>query len=427
VIKLAGRDLPRGLFAAEYKRFSPRVGLAWQFMPKTVFRAGAGIFYSQTMWLEQQAAVVNPPFFASATLTGDIRTPDILLDQLLPKIDPANPGPNIGPRSFALPYRTPYATQWNANVQHAFTPDLLWESGYAGSSGRRVGLRYDQNQAVLDRPGVTTPIALRRPYPQYAETQTYANIGKSSYHSFFNRVERRFKSGFTVLGTWTWSHAMDTGINDTPKSDVRGNVAGSDWININWASSNLDQRHVFVTSLIYELPFGPGKALLSGGGVSGKIFGGWQINALTTFASGRPVDITISGDRANVGTSVAGTQRPIRTGPGNCSECRDSLRDRPRPTDYFRIADFTLPAVGTFGNSGRNPILGPGLNNWDLGLAKLTRLHERVSLQFRAEFFNTFNHAQFNPPAGSVNGAGFGSITSAREARDIQLALKLIF
>ncbi len=426
-ILLAGRELPRGLFNAEYRRFSPRLGLAWQLGRKTVFRAGAGIFYSQTMWLEQQASIVNPPFFASATLVGDARQPDILLDQLLPRIDPANPGPNVAPRSFGLPYLTPYASQWNANIQHSVTADLLVEVGYAGSSGRRVGLRYDQNQAVLDRPGQTTPIAGRRPFPQFAEVQTYANIGKSNYQSMFVRAERRLRSGFTLLSTWTWAHARDTGINDTPKSDVRGNIPGFGWININWASSNLDQRHVSVSSVIYELPFGPGKRWANGTGWQGRLWGGWQINALTTFASGRPVDVTIAGDRANIGTALAGAQRPIRIGEGNCKECKDSIRSRPRLTEYFRTADFVLPPVGALGNNGRNVIRGPGLNNWDLALLKITRVHERLGLQFRAEFFNAFNQAQFNPPGGVINGAGFGTITSAREPRDIQLALKLIF
>jgi hypothetical protein len=142
---------------------------------------------------------------------------------------------------------------------------------------------------------------------------------------------------------------------------------------------------------------------------------GWEVSGIVTFQSGNPLTITIPGDRAGTG---AGGQRPNLTGP---VERIKSI------AQWFTTTAFALPALGTFGNAGRGLVRGPGINDWDVSFIKKTQLRERVALQFRAEFFNLFNHTQFSGVGAGFGSGTFGQVTSARNPRVSQLALRLAF
>jgi hypothetical protein len=188
----------------------------------------------------------------------------------------------------------------------------------------------------------------------------------------------------------------------------------------------IDQTHRSVASFIYELPFGKGKRFGTNiAGVGDAILGGWQVSGIVTFSSGPPLSVGVSGDRANIGARRM--QPAIRLGEGNDASLRGNIRNNPVVSPYFRTEDFAVTPIYTMGNAGRGILTSPGINNWDMSAFKRFHITEKVTLEFRSEFFNAWNHAQFGSPDTGVQSASFGRIFGARESRDIQLGLKVLF
>ncbi len=176
------------------------------------------------------------------------------------------------------------------------------------------------------------------------------------------------------------------------------------------ALSAFDRTHVLALSYIYEMPF-----FRESKGVTRKVLHGWQLSGISRFESGTPATVTIPGDRAGVG---GGAQRPDLIAPVT----RDKTIGR-----WFSTSSFANPALGMFGSAGRGLFRAPGINNWDVSFIKRFELTERVAMQFRGEFFNLFNHTQFSGVNTSFGAAAFGQVTSARDPRISQLALRLLF
>ncbi len=189
--------------------------------------------------------------------------------------------------------------------------------------------------------------------------------------------------------------------------------------------ASFDQRHRLVASTIYDLPFGRGRKFGSNiNQAADYVVGGWTVTGITSFATGFPIFITSPASTPSAYIS----HRPNRLCDGADSSLSDNLRNNGMV--YFKTSCFAAPATGFFGNTGRAPLHGPGINNWDIGLEKQfpIPITEQMKLQFRGELFNAFNHAQFNNPNGDTGaGANFGRISSARAPRLIQLGLKLLW
>jgi hypothetical protein len=188
--------------------------------------------------------------------------------------------------------------------------------------------------------------------------------------------------------------------------------------------SDFHSSHIYAMSWVWELPFGKGRRF--GGGLSGPanvILGGWQLTGILSAFTGRPVNVLLTNDNANVGQAVL-QQRPNLLRNPNLSASEQTTER------FFDTTAFGAPAQYTFGNSGRNVIIGPGQQRWDIGLFKefgLPQLGEAGQLEFRAEFFNAFNRANFNNPGGAFGTPGFGRITGSDPARQIQFGLKIYF
>jgi len=187
--------------------------------------------------------------------------------------------------------------------------------------------------------------------------------------------------------------------------------------------ASFNVAHRAVASAIYDLPFGRGRAF---GRTMSRVVdlaaGGWTVTSIASFATGTPVSLSA----ANTTGASNITQRPNRICAGGSSDLLGNLRNNGFLA--FDTSCFTAPPVGYFGNSGRNPVTGPGINNWDLGFQKYFTLREQTRLEFRGELFNAFNHAQFGQPNASIaNGANFGRISTASPPRLIQLSMKLLF
>jgi len=305
--------------------------------------------------------------------------------------------------SFASPWNIPYYMKWSLGVQRQLTSGLVLDVSYVGSRGAALVRSRDINQPVASvavASGQLNPNAAR-PYPGFATINTFETTGNSIYHSLQASGTKRFSRGLSLQASYTWSRSIDN--NVTPVSSYADS-------RMERAVSSFDRPHVLVLSYIYELPFARTST-----GITRALLQGWQLSGISRFESGTPLNVTIPGDRAGIGS---GGQRPDVVSPIVLEETFSR---------WFSTASFANPALGTFGNAGRNLIRGPGTNNWDVSFIKRTEITEGVALQFRAEFFNLFNHTQASVVNTSFGAAAFGQVVSARDPRITQLALRLLF
>jgi hypothetical protein len=321
--------------------------------------------------------------------------------------------------------RVPYTQQFSAGFQVQTPGSLVIDASYSGSRGTGLATgNVNINQLpveLLARGGalqqsVPNPFAgqfttgilasstttlgqMLRPYPHFnAVTIRNPTVGNSTYHAALIKVERRFGQGLTFLASYMISKLIDDVASPQNNYDLRGERS----------LSEIDRPQRLVISGLYELPFGPGKALLrSTNPVLRRIAEGWQLNWISTLMSGQPLAIT---SQVNTTGSLGGGQRPDSTG---VSPELDGP-NRSRLERYFDTSQFRAPVPFTFGNLSRRlpDTRGPGLHNWDISIIKNTSITERVRLQFRAEAFNALNLPAFDNPATSFGASTFGRISA---------------
>jgi len=400
------------LFKDDTNNFAPRFGFAYNPWEDTVIRGGFGVFYDLVAANETQFhGLLLPPNSQITFLDNPRPTPTMRLENMFP--DPSF-GPATAPNTTDPLNRTPYVYQYNFNIQHEFRR-LLFEIGYVGSTGHKLNRRFNMNLAF---PDPNLPIQERRPFRGFGDILTSLNNGWSNYNGLNVKAEKRYSDGLLLLASYTYGKALDLG---GPDEYVHRDLTGA--FQEFRGPASLDTKHRFVFSYVYDLPIGRGKAIgrnLSG--VAEKLLGGWQINGITTLSSGQPSTPQATNAWVNVGG-----RRILPTNRIGDGESDVDIREQPTLFPFFDVEDFPLQPRGTKGNAGRGVIIGPGIINFDFGLLKNTQVTERVNLQFRAEFFNIFNHAQFAGLGVNALSPDFGRITSAREPRDIQFGLKVIF
>ena len=416
-IFVAGQGVRRDIVDPDWNNFAPRFGFTWRpgFAQNTVVRGGFGVYYATDNFNEEQFKGQGAPFFQQQTIDGDPRTPTIFMKDMLPAFTASA---NTGPFTFDRLNRTPYLNQWSFGIQKGFGDNWLFEIEYAGSQGNKMPQRRNLNVATMDPTG-TIPVAQRRRYPQFADILLTYNGGWTSYNAMTAKLEKRFSSGLYLLGAYTWQKNLDLGATDD------FSTIHSEFKKWDKGRSTLDVPHRFVASYVYELPFGRGKHFLSGiGRGADLLIGGWQINGITTFASGQFQTLAIGSDWIFIGNWT----RSIPNIVG------DYTAGRMFPDAYLNPAAFDYPKdaqgnrIRAVGNAGRNTIQQPGLNNWDMSLFKNFTVTERFRAQFRWESFNTFNHTQFGSANLTMTNTNFGKITSTRVGpRRMQLGLRLTF
>lgn len=414
---------PRGLFIPDTNNFAPRFGFAYSPFSKTVIRGGFGVYYDLRSANETQFnGVLLPPWFEDISLTNTLPTPTFSLSSgLFPTtVISSDTSPNtIDPFD-----RTPYVYMYNMNVQHSAF-GTLFEVDYVGSDGHKLDRRFNQNIAV---PG-PEPLAERRPFPLFGDILTSENNGWSNYNGLDVKAEHHYSNGLMLLAAYTYGKDLDIGGPDEYAfRDVTGTLKDLR------GPASIDQRQRFVTSYVYDLPVGKGKKhWQTSGGIANKLIGGWSIDGITTFGSGHPSGPQLGNggtsdtDWANIGARRI--QPAICIGPVNSPTDRANIRKGPVLYPYFNVNNILLPAEGTLGNCGRDSLVGPGVDNWDMSFQKQTNITERVGIQFRAEFFDIWNHAQFYEPDSDPLDASttYGRITSAAPPRQIQLSMKILF
>jgi len=396
------------LMRNNFTDFAPRIGFAYQLTPKTVVRSAYGIFYNSTFVQELQDMRKFWPYTIQQNFSANQGvTPDLKITDAGPSFSntsaiggwPQNPN-----------NRTPYSEQWNVTVQRQLMEDMTLDVGYVGNSNKRqVG--YDPiNSALTPGPGAIQP---RRLMPDFGDLDGGNNKFSSKYNSMRVGLVKRFSKGVQVNANYTWGRSMTNS-----SSLAEATVQNPYDLHQEWSRSSIDLRQIFQLAYVYELPFGHGKHW--GGSwnpVANMILGGWSADGITRAQTGAPLNPRINQDRANVGRTY---QRPNATGIDPNSG--------PKTTDqWFNVNAFALPAQYTYGTSGGFVVDGSGRYNWDLALQKDFRIREGHVVQFRAESYNLPNSVSLQNPNMALDGNGFGQVTSATAARQLQFALRYQF
>ena len=417
LVPVGTNGVPRSGFEADKNNFAPRVGFAWSANEKTVLRGGYGIYYDQSPLAPAEALYFNSPFFDNNIFFPLPGLP-LTLNDPFPSFFPL-PLPDSA-LAIQRDLRTGYMQHWNFTVEREIASSSVIELAYVGSKGTKLLTARDINQP---QPSVLPPGLpfVPRPDPRFDDINLLESRANSNYNALQARFQQRLARGFSALVSYTWSKSIDDASNFFSSAGDPNFPQNSYNVAAERGRSNFDARHRLSASYSYALPFGKG---LSNDRWLYKVLSGWETFGIVTLQSGRPFTVALLSEIDNSGTgrSILGfgnNDRPNLVGNPELSN--------PTTQQWFNTAAFAFPALGTFGNAGRNILDGPGFQNVNASLLKNTALTERVNLQFRAEAFNLFNHPNFNLPDNFLGSPTFGRITSARDPRHIQFGLKLLF
>jgi hypothetical protein len=408
-----------GLVTTDKNDFAPRVGFAWSPFKsgRTVFRGGYGRFFSyqEIRTGDPLQLAYNLPFFFEPSFVSDGITPVLTVSGGFPPLDPQNAKfPGITSNDSRL--HAPVTDEWNFNIQNQLPGNILFEVAYVGNKSTHLQVLVDHNQDPVAGPG---DVQARRPYPQYGPFTSIENHGNSTYQSLQLKAEKRLSAGLMFLSAYTFSKS----INDQPEICCNGPWPQNSYdLKSEKGLSDFDNRWRWVTSFDYELPVGRGKRFLNSSRAGDLAFGGWHVGGIFTMRAGFPFSPLMGYDPSNTGSN--GLTRTDRIANGNLPSGQRS------PDLWFDINAFPLPTGYTFGNAGKNILDGPGGVTMDMSIRKVFSITERYNVEFRAESFNTFNHAVFAQPDNYItDGPGAaGVITSTViPQRQFQFALKFHF
>jgi Carboxypeptidase regulatory-like domain len=410
IVSAASVGWDASLIAPRYLRFSPRLGLAWRIpgSQEMVVRAGFGIYTNQAAYSVLQNLAGNMPFFLVKTVNNS-SAPSLTTENILAQ----SPTGAVGANAVNHDYRIEYNEVWNLGVQRGVTPNTSVQAEYVGS--RTV--HADSATAVnVPLPGAGV-IQARRPFPNLAAFTSIRWDGWATFHALTLKVTRRFSSGLSFDADYTFSKSLDDA-SDAGTTNAEYNLPQNAYAPaLEAGPSSFDHRHRMTANLVYDFPFARDAA-----GWRHRLLGEWRGSGILIIQSGAPFTVNLSSaeDVANIGLiNAMNVERPSLLANPN---------DGPKmPSEWFNTSAFALPAPFTFGNSGRNIVVGPGLANLDLSLQKRWSFHEDRALEFRVDTFNAFNHPNFNLPGRIFGAANFGVITSAQDARELQFALKWVF
>jgi hypothetical protein len=452
----------------------PRVGVAWSpFSAKTVFRAGFGMYndlQDALGYRTDQNAPFNPSYSIASLPVSSLPINPTAPVPAAAKLVPGGVQPNM---------KTPTLISWSLRAEQQISPNTSVTIGYVGSHGYHEMVGIDANEptpvicpaapcpavfptfdpslpaSATNSPTIGFPVGsplagapvpagtyyipagTAKPTPSLANTWTWFSEGVSSYNALQVDVTRRISQGLSVRGVYTWSKTLDDGdsLNQTTAGNAPGLVSNPFDLGADKGLATFNVSNIGVINVIYELPFGHGKPYASDlEGWKNGLVGGWSVASIITAQSGFPITPQLSYNPSNSGD----TRNPVR--PFLNPSFKGSVVTG-NPSQWFNPAAFIAPpsASGFFGNVGRDTYVGPGLATWDFSVLKDTRIGERLALQFRAEFFNILDRANFNTPnlivftpptATNLTGLSgtAGAITSTTTtARQVQFGLKLLW
>ncbi len=411
-----------GLYQPDGNNFGPRFGFAYDVTGggRTVVRGGIAIVYETLLQASTVQQIENNPPFSAAAITFSptpfSRTsgPSTTLLDLRSSAQPSN-------SLAAIPndLRNPYNMQVSFDVQHSIGTSWVIEAGYRGARGIHLPFNYNINQVPLDTlsagqrasvagaisTGADTASILNplRPFPAFDSVSLYANSATSTYHSLQTKLERRFQRGLNLIAAYTWSKSIDDA-TDFGSGDSSERVLDSRNRHLQKAVSSFDVPHRFTAAFNYQVPAPVLRSLL----------GGWQVNGIVTLQSGQPF------------TPYTSQFDPYRNESFNrLTVVGDPNRNVPAGYAYNPAA-FALPALGTFGVSGRNIVRGDGYRSADLSVFRNFAVRESLKLQLRFEAMNALNQVNYQGPVTDQSTSA-GSFVATAPPRLVQLGAKLSF
>lgn len=460
-----------------WNNVSPRVGLSYQVFRNMVIRTGYGMFYLpvDVRWNDAPHNLfINSITNTMVVAQANGVTPANTLSDPFPNGISGPPGRdqafiNVQGNGNSAPlsnYKAPYVQQWNFDIQYQLPSNTLFDIAYAGSKGTHLPMHsQDLDQlppqylptnaaqaaaltAQVPNPfyGVmqsgniganpTTKAAqLLLPYPQFDDvSMAEVDDRDSIYHSMQLKIQKRFSAGAQILATYTVSKLIDdtnSEINWLEASSPTWGDRNAYNLGFDRSLDGFDVPQRLVVAGVMDLPFGKGKKFLgNASGFTNKVAGGWGVDTIVTFQSGFPLSIGGScvGLLSNSGIPEVGCAGPDRNGPESLTT---GTLDQ-KLAHWFNTSTFTAPTNYSYGNDSRTEpnLRSDGTKNFDIALFKNTKFgpEDRIGLQFRAEFFNTFNRVQFSPPNTGCCGGTFGQVTSQYNLpRIVQLALRMTF
>jgi hypothetical protein len=441
--------------------FEPRIGAAWKLFgsDKTVLRAGYAIYHDSAWSMGAQGLWQNPPFFAEsdffgaagcafttsycATVLGQKASAGSF-SNVFPLITTPPDASTFTGTFFTQPtnFKLGMSQQFNVNVERQLPGNVVLTAGYAGSRARHIlvaGNSINVAGPAACVPGGSYTIGCNPDGSQYFPNVVtpafntvllFGDVGKTSYDSLQIKAETKTpKYGLYALFSYTYSKTYDNGL-----SDGLGSLLSApyfplpNWNKLDWGLSQINLDNNFTGSIIYDLPIGRGKKFGNDwSGVANTLLGNWQLTLIEKITSGFGVPLIDSNNQSNVFFNAGGNGNNYNR-PDQVSGC-DPYAANHGANQWINPACFVAPAKGLLGDANRVPVTGPGFVNTDFSVIKQFALpREGMGLNFRAEFFNLFNHPQFGSPVADISAPGFGSVNSTvNNPRLVQFGLKLTF
>lgn len=430
-----------------YKNFAPRLGFSYDLNGKgtTVVRGGYGIEFFPLPYSGSDELGQNPPFTVSQTFSTNTNllgsayatpcTPNNVGSSCVVQINnPFPQGVTVIPESVTtntatlnasgaaivghqMSNPTPNMQTWNLDVERQLGAGLL-EAAYAGSHTVHITFLYNPNE-VQPGPGSLASRRLIQPLNNISTWAQEDEINASNYNALQLKYTQRYSHGLTALVAYTYSKSLDYGGSAASGGGSAGNPQTITCLKCGYGASGFDQKHRFVVSAAYELPFGPGKAWVQRGWAS-WLAGGWEVDSIITVGTGNPFSVSLA-----TGVNNGAPSWPNRIAKGTLSGAPVLTAKGPL---WFNTAAFVPPPNNTYGNAARSVLYGPGIGNADLSLQRTIKIHEAMALQLRGDAFNTFNHPNFLIPNTSIGSATAGVISGTNlDNRDMQLSAKFVF
>jgi Carboxypeptidase regulatory-like domain/TonB-dependent Receptor Plug Domain len=427
----------RALINPDRNNFAPRLGFAWSVMPKTVVRGGWGISYIHFNRIGAANLLpINGPQVVNAIASQS--------NPLLPTFRPTEQG---YPEGFTDPsqfnplaanilympkdFRSSDVQSYFVSVQREIATNMLLDVAYVGNRANGVLALANYNQAVPNNPAGSLSLQARRPIQEFADITYTSNDGKSRYNALQIKYEYRMNRGLMLLNAFTWSQAKDNGSGALENSP--GNVPGPQDIRnreADYGLSGYNQPYNNTTSFVWELPFGQGRRWMKdANAILDAFVGGWTLSGINTMTSGETFTLTYSPAAS---FQVSGITQEYR-GSNNYrpNVTGNPYGDTHSITEYLSKTTVLAPTDPSqpFGNAPRNNVAGPWFWQLDFVASKNFRLPvgPQTNLQIRFEAFNLLNRSNFHAPNGNRSSAGYGTITSTYDARQIQLGVKVTF
>ncbi|HUG54805.1 MAG TPA: TonB-dependent receptor [Vicinamibacteria bacterium] len=391
---------------------APRLGIAYRWGQDTVIRGGYGHYITQPTMANPSLINRNPPRSREDTFNTNLTSPDLTLANGF--LEGRLAGATSTPTLTTIPrdYGPGRAQVWSASVQRRLPGEWVGELGYVGSKTTGLDSSFTRNTPPPG-PGA---IQARRPNPAYGDVRVFATEAEASYNGVNVRLQNADWHGLNVLSSYTFAKCIDT-----KSSPATSTVGGEDQepqdqldrFDGQRGRCAIDFTHQFKFNAVYSIPLGKDFT-----GLAGALFKGWQVSASVNLHTGPPFTVIMGGNPAN---TSRGTIRPNLIGDPNLPA------DQRAPEQWFDTAAFAAPPPFTYGDAGRNIVIGPGTTLVDLGLRKRVRIRGDHALEVRIDAYNALNSPQFGLPGRVFGTPQFGRITSVGSPREIQLGLRYAF